>query len=144
MQRCLHCAPACQCNLFGRDAIWLALTGLARVSAWFHAQGNKLCSISLTSPQTPLIVSLQKLLEEEERSGHTLKQQLMDLKQQLMDLRQQLLTSSASQVAAAVTGAVHGPVHSRLVVSSMLAVKHILQHGQLLPSLSRSVLIRMT
>lgn len=82
-----------------------------------------------------MTVCLQKLLEEEERSGHTLKQQLMDLKQQLMDLRQQLLTSSTSQVAAAVTGAVYGPVHSRLVASSMLAVNYILRQCRQLPVL---------
>lgn len=43
---------------------------------------------------------MQKLLEDEEQSGHTLKQQLLELKQQLQDLRQQLLTASASQPAS--------------------------------------------
>ena len=43
---------------------------------------------------------MQKLLEDEEHSGHTLKQQLLELKQQLQDLRQQLLTASASQPAS--------------------------------------------
>lgn len=40
---------------------------------------------------------MQKLLEGEERSGHALKQQLIELKQQLQELRQQLLTASASR-----------------------------------------------
>lgn len=44
---------------------------------------------------------LQSLLETEERSGQTLKQQLRELKQHLQDLQQQLLLSSTCCAASA-------------------------------------------